>query len=274
MKWLRILSLLTICGAEIIVSKNGGSYNPFLRQVGFCKLQSFDTISRSSSYGPSLLTDGRVKMGVGLSNVQFNNSISACGRCIEIITINNFYESNYELTSWDYKKKINGKFIVMVMDQCTDPICESGFLDFDIYSDPPVAFGNPTLLTWQFIQCPIDKDVRELLICFGYSTCRNNDVEGRTIKELFNNAIKQNSFQVYPRNFENSIINLSVQGQFLEDIQSWRWTSPIVSLINNTTWTVMWELLDGQKGKSIIDWTLYFDQKSSNGYRGGFIVSL
>jgi hypothetical protein len=104
-------------------SENGGS---FVRQVGFCKAQSFNTVSRTTTDGPSLFTSARVWIGVGLSEEQFGGSIVSCGRCIEVLSIDRFYRFNWELTDWDYDKLVHGPFTAMVLDQCTDPLCTSG----------------------------------------------------------------------------------------------------------------------------------------------------
>ena len=129
---------------EVIVSTNGGSYNSFLKQVGYCKQQSFETVSRSTSFTSSVFHSGKVLFGVGLSHAQFHRSIVSCGRCIEVLSVDRFYQFNKELTAWDYQQPNHGNFTVMVFDECTDPICESGFLDFDVYNEgQPVAMAIP-----------------------------------------------------------------------------------------------------------------------------------
>jgi hypothetical protein len=156
------------------VSVNGGSYNSFIDQVGFCKQQSFDTKSRSTSSSAGVFQSGRVLFGVGVSHYQFQRSIVSCGRCIEVLSVDRFYQFNDELTEWHYDKPNPGNFKVMVFDECTDPICESGFLDFDVYnSKQPVAYGNPTNLSWRFVPCPVrDNDKIEFLLCLGYDSCQ------------------------------------------------------------------------------------------------------
>jgi len=54
----------------------------------------------------------------------------------------------------------------MVFDQCKDEICESGFLDFDIYNKKqPVSFGNISGIKWRGVECPVQEDKLEYLIC-------------------------------------------------------------------------------------------------------------
>lgn len=50
-----------------------------------------------------------------------------CGACLEIYQIDNFYEWNLELTEWNYSMRKHIPFIVLVFDQCTDPICRLDF---------------------------------------------------------------------------------------------------------------------------------------------------
>jgi len=80
------------------------------------------------------------------------------------------------------------------------------------------------------------------------------------------------SFMLYPRNFRQPIVNISVQGEPLIDLQSWRWISGI-DLIENTTWTIEWESEDGKKQAWDLDWTQHFDKLTTSGYRGGYVVS-
>ena len=255
-------------------SINGGSYNSFLNQVGFCKQQSFETISRNTSTTPPIFQSGKVKFGVGLSHDQFRRSIVSCGRCIQISTIDRFYQFNHELTDWEYTKPDDGNFTVMVFDECTDPICESGFLDFDIYNDKqPVAYGNPTDLSWEFVPCPVgDDDTIEFLICLGYESCQIQNMEGRLVKDLFNEAIHDNRFTLYPRNFRTSITSINVQGNPLQDNQAWVWTSENSTLLDQPEWVVEWTNEDGSLQTWILKWSQYVENVSTPGYRGGVIL--
>lgn len=144
------------------------TYNSFINQTGFCRLQSFWTKSRDTSFGPKIFLDGSVKMGVGLSQRDFID-VSSCGRCIEIKNGTNIPSFNFQLTQWNEQQDILYPFIVMVFDQCTDPICEKNFIDFDIYNElQPVSRGNPYNIDWSFIDCPISVgNYIEYLLCIG-----------------------------------------------------------------------------------------------------------
>lgn len=64
--------------------------------------------------------------------------------CINVTAMENMPWFSDELTEWDLSREIVTPFIAMVFDQCNDPICTSGYLDFDIYSyQQPVNYGNP-----------------------------------------------------------------------------------------------------------------------------------
>jgi hypothetical protein len=267
-----VATLASVAAME--VSVNGGSYNSFLKQVGFCKQQSFDTTARSTSATPSVFQSGKVLLGVGLSHAQFQRSIVSCGRCIEVLSVDRFYQFNEELTGWDYQKSNHGNFTVMVFDECTDPICESGFLDFDVYNEgQPVAYGNPTDLTWQFVPCPVgEQDKIEFLICMGYNSCQVQNEEGRYVENLYLKAVQENWLTLYPRNFRVGITAVKVQGVDLEDIQSWTWKSKDNKPLGDAEWLIEWTNEDGSQQSWVLDWTNYFGQTSTPGYRGGIVV--
>lgn len=268
-------SMVRVVMAQVFIPENGATYNSMLQQVGFCKQQSFDTMSRSTSTAPSVFTSGRVHVGVGLSDVQFQQSIVACGRCIQIIHIEKFYQLNDELTGWDYNQNVDGGFVSMVFDECTDPICTSGFLDFDVYNkNQPVAHGNPINLMWQYVDCPVnEQDKIEFLFCLGYTSCQSHNEEGRSVKSLWQEA-QQNDFMVYPRNFRQPIVAVWVQGEPLYDVQSWRWRSDKndQSLLRNTTWQLKWQSMDGSIQEWALDWKKHLPLATTPGYRGGYIV--
>lgn len=145
-----------------------GTYNSFRNQIGFCRLQSFHTISRSSSGSVPMFLDGRIMFGVGLSDVNMKTfDFHSCGLCLEIQSIDNFYSWNQEITKWNTSELIQTPFRVMVFDQCTDPICQENFLDFDIYSETqPVFHGNPRNVEWSIIPCPIlPEEYFEFMLC-------------------------------------------------------------------------------------------------------------
>lgn len=260
--------------AQIYTSVEGGSYNSFLNQVGFCKAQSFETISRNTSGSPSVFQDGRVLFGVGLSHAQFQKSIVSCGRCIQVLTIDYFYQFNQQLTEWDYNKPNHGNFTVIVFDECTDPICKSGFLDFDIYHEKqPVAYGNPSNITWRFVPCPVDDSADKIgfLFCMGYDSCKETDAEERNMIDLYHDAIHDNAFSVYPRNHRIAITSIKIQGELLHDNQAWLWKSYNRQLLEETKWLVEWTNEDGQQQSWVLDWEQYFDKTTTFGYKGGYI---
>lgn len=250
-----------------------GSYNSFLGQVGFCKAQSFETRSRDTSTPPHIFYSGKVLFGVGLSHVQFNNSIVSCGRCIHVLSIDHFYWFNEGLTNWDYNKPHQGNLTAMVFDECTDPICNSGFLDFDIYNErQPVANGNPSNITWEFVPCPVgDEDRIGFLICLGYGSCKMTDPDGRLVGDLFHQSIQDNAFTIYPRNHRIAITSMMIQGEPLEDNQAWLWASQKKELLEERQWLMEWTNEDETRQSWVLDWTQYFLHTSTPGYRGGFI---
>ena len=133
------------------------SYNSFIGQVGFCRLQSFDTVSRSTSESIPMFMDSRISFGVGLSdeNMKLSNSF-LCGACLNVTYVDNFYQWNNEITEWKDIAQPNQSFIAIVMDQCTDAVCKLNYLDFDIYSPTqPVMYGNPYNVQWHYTPCPI-----------------------------------------------------------------------------------------------------------------------
>lgn len=259
----------------LVVSAKGGSYNSFLNQVGFCKQQSFDTVSRNTSVAPSIFQSGKVLVGVGLSHVQFQRSIVSCGRCLEVVSVDHFYQFNPELTVWDYKKPVHGNFTAMVFDECTDPICGSGFLDFDIYHErQPVAHGNPTNLSWRFVPCPVGpEDTIGFLICLGYDSCKVHDQEDRYVENLYLEAVQDNWVAFYPRNFRSSITEVRLQGVALEDLQSWTWTADDRTPLIDPQWQIEWTNEDGSQQSWDLVWTDYFGKITTPGYRGGLIVA-
>lgn len=258
--------------SQRIVSGQGGSYNAFLKQVGYCKQQSYDTVSRSTSHGPYIFTSGQVELGVGLSDTQFAGSIVSCGRCINVVSIDPFYTFNEEVTEWDYRDKKDSNFTVMVMDQCTDAICQSGFLDFDIYNQHlPVAYGNPMDLVWEFVECPVGNTTMEFLFCLGGSSCNPQDPENRTVEELYEDSKTYNWFSLYPRNFRIPITSIRVQGIDLVDKNAWIWKG--VDILRETKWTIEWTSEDGSIQSWVVDWNEHFDKYTTPGYRGGIILS-
>jgi hypothetical protein len=153
---MRFIFFILLLFIDLGLSANG-SYNSFIKQIGYCKQQSYNTTSRSTSGSVSMFLDGRVKFGVGLSRKNMDSyDFFSCGMCINITHIDNFYIFNHELTGWNSPKTDNGSFIVMVFDECKDPVCDWGYLDFDIYNEKqPVMYHNPFNIQWEIIDCPV-----------------------------------------------------------------------------------------------------------------------
>lgn len=177
---LRVFSLF-VTGALALE----GSFNSFIRQVGFCKLQGFDTVSRTTSASVPMFFDGRLSFGVG---TRFD-STSYCGRCLRISGIDRFAEFSFELDAFIESNARNGSIDAIIFDQCLDPVCAPGYLDFDIYSQTqPVSGGNPTGITWDFIPCPVlPGEFIEILFCFS-NTCHEGDGTGRKNDEILGGA--------------------------------------------------------------------------------------
>lgn len=258
-----------------------GSYNSFLQQVGFCKMQTYDTLSRTTSIGPTMFMDGRVKFGVGLSDVQFQGSASSCGKCINISHIDNFFTFNDELTNWNYDSPIETPFTVFVMDQCKDPICTSKFLDFDIYNlYQPVANGNPRSIEWEFIPCPVNEDKIEILACLGPNSCNVHDLEERSYIKMINEAVDSGYWYCHIRNHRLPIVNVSVTFgstenetyMQLEDNNGWLWNHYDDRKKLKDTWNFFLTTADGVTKQFTWKWKEKMNMTTTYGYRGGIII--
>lgn len=258
-----------------------GSYNSFTKQVGFCKNQGFETVSRSTSSGPPIFANGQVHVGVGLSNVEFQDTTASCGRCILVKTIQNFWTFNHNLTEWDYEKPwpANQSFVAMVMDRCTDPVCTSGYLDFDVYNDlQPTKYGNPHGIEWAFVPCPVATENIELLLCLGPHTCQENFQEGRTWQDVWNDAIKTAYFSVYIRNARMAVTKVTMKVNEmsiinLRDEQGWQFSEPEYVGVLKGSWVFVLESIEGVRRTAVVAWShLNMGQPTSIGYRGGVLV--
>ena len=222
MKFFLGILFLTFCG--IVCNKiekiNGeniqgylGTFNILTEQVGFCKMQGYDTTNRENSYGPSIYTSGRVQFGVGLSSIYFGDvpndeGRETCGMCLNITKVQNFPKFSNDLTLFFPNTKIETPFTVMVFDQCKDPICQQdAFLDFDIYGNIPST--NIKFLEWHPIDCPIHKeeDFIELLFC-SKDTCNDHNIY--TEKIPFHHVIDKYFVSIIPRNMRIPIKRISI----------------------------------------------------------------
>lgn len=234
-----LLTFVEICGIYI----GNGSYNSFRNQVGFCKLQGFDTVSRLSTSNPFLEKTNVI--GVGMNHKQFQHNISNCGRCLWIESIENFPVWNDQLTVWNDSLHHNGGFLAIVLDECYDPICETGFLDFDIYSETqPVKRGNPYNIHWYFVDCPTQINEIELLFCFS-NTCHESDPIHRTVDEVLQNADPY-FWSVFVRNSPLPILSISVadialkqkEGWFYDNGTPFDYNSGFTLVISSSQWTL------------------------------------
>ena len=253
-----------------IITGAAASYNSLVHQVAFCKLQGFDTISRSTSAGPRMFMDGRIRFGVGLSNVQFNNTVSSCGRCIEIHSIHNLARMNDELTAWyDDDDDWTTSIIAQVFDQCKDPVCESGYLDFDIYSSlQPVHNGNPFNASWSFIPCPTtSEDTLGILVCLS-DACLVDAPRDRTAIEVVADSSPY-FWSLFVRNHRWPIdaVRLADESQTaLADENGWIYNGPAFDF----TRPFVVEILSAGVWRSItVD---LLRHEPSPDYRGGFLL--
>lgn len=258
-----------------------GSYNSLTHQVGYCKMQSFDTLSRSSSGSVPMFMDGRVSFGVGISNENMKHSAGfLCGVCLNVTKIENFYEWNYQITEWYYDKPSRHPFVVMVMDQCTDPVCTTNYLDFDIYNEKqPVQNGNPFGVVWEFIPCPLLKgETMEYLLCFA-SSCHVQDSEN--IDPLDTTTTREvNYWSLTIRNFRIPISqvfvivsnsNDPVKDQIpLRLENSWVWDQGLYDLEQGIS--IMMIDVEGKTTMDFIEPLLLFSTKTTPGYRGGILL--
>lgn len=252
------------------------TYNSLNGQVAYCKMIGFDTVSRSTSEGPSLYTSSDIWIGVGISDNQFNGSI--CGMCINIHEIINMRNGNNELTMFD-NSTISIPFKAMVFDQCHDQIClKDGFLDFDVHSMvPPTWQGNPYHVKWTAIDCPVyNEDTQSLkhrleyLICNKHS-CKIQDVQnwyGKTLLNIWDPYF----FSIIVRNSRIPIVAVNLDGKPLHYRKGLGWTYD--GYYNITTKNFVLELI-GYDYSSIIDVFEFNDVLNLlcyPSYRGGVIL--
>jgi len=225
----RIFVLSGLCYVNDVVvvhanyAQQEGSFNSFRNQVGFCKLQGFDTISRSTSCGPKAFVLGTIWIGVGMNDFDFQHDISNCGRCLWVEETSTTSLS-YQLDTFDYTKSpTTFSYVAMIMDECQDEICKPGFLDFDIYSElQPVKYGNPSNISWSFIPCPVNDSDIQLLFCFS-NTCHEHDPCNRTVHDILKEA-NPYFFSVFVRNSRLPISSIEINETFsLQKKEGWFW---------------------------------------------------
>lgn len=191
------------------------TYNPFINQTGFCKLQGFYTISRKTSNSIPSFLDGNITCGVGISSTIFDrnqkNKYSAplCSACLNVIIQNPFLiDKNLNLTN-NNSNIFTSNFIAIVMDRCQDDICLNNInmLDFDIYTSN-ISTGNPKNIEWEFIECPIGNSSIELLIC-NPNTCNKQNLgfynDSTLFIDTFIDSTDYNFVTILPRNVKYPI---------------------------------------------------------------------
>jgi hypothetical protein len=263
-----------------------GSYNSLTHQVGYCKMQSFDTVSRSSSGSVPMFVDGRVSFGVGISNENMRLSAGfLCGACLKVTKIENFYEWNYQITEWYYDKPSTKPFVVMVMDQCTDPVCTTNYLDFDVYNEKqPVRNGNPFGVVWEYIPCPLlQGETMEYLLCFA-SSCHVQDPETTlTLGDILQNTFTVTYWSLTIRNFRVPISKVLVRSNDSNNGPVNDSDSNLIPLRLENSW--VWDqglydleqgisiLMVDVEGKTTVDYieplSLSTSTSTTPGYRGG-----
>ena len=197
---------------------NVSTYNPFMNQTGFCKLQGFNTISRQTSNSIQSFIDGNITCGVGISSIIFDSnqkngiqpySAPLCNACLNV-TIQNPFMINNDLNSTNDKSQLfMSSFIAIVMDRCHDNIClkNVNMLDFDIYTTN-VTTGNPKNIEWEFIECPIGNTSIELLVC-NPNTCNKQNIglynDSKLFIDTFSEPTDYNFVTILPRNVKYPI---------------------------------------------------------------------
>lgn len=262
-------------GIEKTKGMTNGTYNSFIKQIGYCKMQSFLTESRSTSESIEMFKDGRVKFGVGISDIDMQKvDYEMCGMCLNITHIDRFYDWNFELTQWDETtvNDIHTPFIAMVFDRCPDEICIHHFLDFDIYNPlQPVMNGNPQNIEWNFIPCPIKEgEFIEYLICTS-DTCNAQNKE----MDLIENVIE---IPVYFWTITFRNMRLPIKQVWVTVDQK------LYELKKENAWTWDGDVYDLKRGIEIVftdsankTWndSIEFDVKkwTHRGYNGGILMT-
>lgn len=254
------------------------TYNSFRDQVGFCKMQGYDTVSRETSRGPSLFTSGAALFGVGLSGNQFDGRL--CGMCISITESENLRQpTNHSLNAFT-NGSVTSPFIAMIFDECTDPICTqntTSFLDFDVYSPtPPVWAGNPQNVKWKAVPCPVyNKDdgiivqhFLEYLICTPV-TCNAHNPEHQgdgTLRSVWNPYY----FSITIRNSRIPIATVQLNDEPLNYVKGSGWTFS-GTYKYNTPFVLELQGFDGTRLLDILDFRAVMALPQLPEYRGGVL---
>lgn len=255
------MRLLFLCSLPILVySVTNATYNSFIRQIGFCRMQSFDTISRQTSNSVPMFMDGRVLTGVGLSeqNILSLDGANPCGMCLEIQKAQNLLIDNGVPTL---------PFTAMVFDQCTDPVCTLDFIDFDIYTPTqPVEQGNPYGIEWSVIPCPVAPTEKwEYILCTNVS-CHEHDLEFRKVKEIIKEPVYYWSLTLRNTRLVINSVNVWYSGVMygLRLENGWVWDFGAYDLYDG-----IHLLIDGVYEEQLI---VEPEEDTLPGYRGGILI--
>jgi hypothetical protein len=201
-----------------------------------------------------MFVDGRVSFGVGVSHANMTGEVFGCGRCLNVTRIENFYRFNPSLTRWNRRPHHPVEsFVAMVFDDCTDPVCAPGYLDFDIYSpDQPVFNGNPYGIVWGFVPCPVlPGETIEYIVCAGDLCNRDGPMPGLVYQ-----------FSLTVRNSRLGIRSVAVNGTALALENAWVYHGPTVPVGSFEV------ALTDEQGKTHLETIHWKDGKKKKGYLG------
>lgn len=271
-----------VTGKDIEKNIGNGSYNSMVNQIGFCRMQSFETKSRSTSGSVPMFMDGRISFGVGLSDRNMKEvSYFRCGECLQVLGMKPFYSWNQELTEWvdiiDNSSLPFLPFIVMIFDQCTDPICTRDYLDFDIYNPlQPVSHGNPRNIQWISVPCPlVEGETMEYLFCLSTS-CHMDDPEDTNMTIRMRTAPSTTVYywSLTIRNTRIPILSVLVHYQnewFILKLQNaWVWDFGPFNVEEDIVLTI--EDKEGMYNEDTIKLSEYLDKNTTKGYHGGILI--
>ena len=238
-------------------------------------MQGFLTESRSTSNGPQVFLDGHVRIGVGLSHVQFgegrdNNflyvpdGMLACGMCLNVTRAEGIPAFNEELTVWsDNTSSVfsdDDWFIAMVFDQCNDGVCESGYLDFDIYSFTQP--WRPRALEWHVLDCPVTTGIE-------YLFCNPDDCNAQDEHKHFWHPDPWFMGMII-RNSRQPVLEVTLDDRPLVYHPGYGWVMEPVPYDRDFTLTLRSVL--GEEITDVVSWVGIAHQPSTIGYNGGMLT--
>jgi len=265
--------VLGLLGLSSRAQQQEASYNSMTRQIGYCRMQSFDTVSRETSDSVPMFLDGRISFGVGLPSRDAESMDAfTCGMCLNVTHVENFYAWNDALTEWSESVvwPAHQWFLVMVFDECKDLVCQQPFyLDFDVYSETqPVAHGNPYGVQWMAVPCPLQPgETLEYLFCTATS-CHvdDNPVSKLTTEEYY-------YWSVTIRNLRIPLVSVSVlyYGNWilLKRQNAWTWDQGPFRLDHSIKLKL--RNIEGVEKTEVV--SLLVNGESMPSYRGGWKVT-